>query len=103
MAQSNFLKNLAQLNLGVLLVSTSGVLGRSVALWPPITIGIRALFAVVVLLIFLKWKKINLTIAKKDRGMIFLGGLLMGIHWVFYFMALQLSNVAIGRRPSHMF
>ena len=80
----------------MLLVSTSGVLGRAVTLPPVVTIGWRALLAVVFLVLFLKWKKISFSIAKADRLQVFLGGILMGIHWVAYFKSLQLSNVAIG-------
>lgn len=80
----------------MLLVSTSGVLGRAVTLLPVVTIGWRALLAVGFLFIFLKWKRISLKIDREDRFKVILGGILMGIHWVAYFKALQLSNVAIG-------
>ena len=96
MGNSSFLKNLAQLNLAMLLISTSGVLGRSIDLWPPVTIGIRAILAASLLYAFLRWKKIKLFIHSKDRLTILLGGILMGVHWVAYFQALRLSNVAIG-------
>mgnify|MGYP003630422457 CR=1 FL=1 len=93
---SPFLKNLIQLNIAMVLISTSGVLGRAINLWPPLTIGLRAILAGLLLFAFLKWKKINLKIAKKDRWTILLGGILFGIHWTAYFQALQLSTVAIG-------
>ncbi|MEH6656112.1 DMT family transporter [Leeuwenhoekiella marinoflava] len=93
---NSFIKNILQLNLAMLLVSTSGVLGRAVNLPPVVTIGWRALLSVVFLVLFLKWKKISFKIEKGDRKQVFLGGILMGIHWVAYFKALQLSNVAIG-------
>lgn len=80
----------------MLLVSTSGVLGRAVTMSPEVTIGWRALLAAVFLFLFLRWKKIDLKIYKEDRVQVLLGGFLMGIHWVAYFKALQLSNVAIG-------
>ncbi len=94
--KDSFLNHLLQLNLAMLLVSTSGVLGRSIPLWAPVAIAYRALLAVVLLFLFMRFKKISLIIAKKDRKMILLGGILMGLHWVFYFQALQLSSVAIG-------
>jgi drug/metabolite transporter (DMT)-like permease len=94
--KDSFLNHLLQLNLAMLLVSTSGVLGRSIPLWAPVAIAYRALLAAALLFLFLRFKKINLIIAKKDRKMILLGGILMGLHWVFYFQALQLSSVAIG-------
>ncbi|MGB3775548.1 MAG: DMT family transporter [Leeuwenhoekiella sp.] len=94
--KGSFLNHLLQLNFAMLLVSTSGVLGRSIPLSAPVAIAYRALLAAVLLFLFLRFKKIKLFIAKKDRKMILLGGFLMGLHWVFYFQALQLSTVAIG-------
>ncbi|WP_317197757.1 DMT family transporter [Leeuwenhoekiella palythoae] len=94
--QNSYFKNILQLNLAMLLVSTSGVLGRAVTLPPVVTIGWRALLAVGFLFIFLKWKRISLKIDREDCFKVILGGILMGIHWVAYFKALQLSNVAIG-------
>ncbi|WP_370175203.1 DMT family transporter [Leeuwenhoekiella palythoae] len=94
--QKSYFKNILQLNLAMLLVSTSGVLGRAVTLPPVVTIGWRALLAVGFLFLFLKWKRISLKIDREDRFKVILGGILMGIHWVAYFKALQLSNVAIG-------
>ena len=95
-APNTFIKNILQLNLAMLLVSTSGVLGRAVNMPPVVTIAWRALLAGLFLYLFLRWKRISLQINKEDRLQVFLGGLLMGIHWVAYFKALQLSNVAIG-------
>lgn len=95
-APNTFIKNILQLNLAMLLVSTSGVLGRAVNLPPVVTIAWRALLAGLFLYLFLRWKRISLRINKEDQLQVFLGGLLMGIHWVAYFKALQLSNVAIG-------
>ena len=35
-------------------------------------------------------------IREKDRMTVFLSGVLMGVHWITYFIALKLSSVAIG-------
>ena len=35
-------------------------------------------------------------IKEKDRMTVFLSGVLMGVHWITYFIALKLSSVAIG-------
>ncbi|GAA3512617.1 EamA family transporter [Aquimarina addita] len=80
----------------MLLISTSGALGRYIDMPVPVTICFRAILAGVLLFIFCKWKKISFKIASKDRVTIITGGVLMGVHWVTYFYALKLSNVAIG-------
>lgn len=96
MKNNNLTKNLLELNLAILFISTSGVLGRYIDLPSPITIGLRASLACLVLFLFCKWKKADLHLQTKDRKTVFVSGLLLGLHWTTYFYALQLSNVAIG-------
>lgn len=91
------LKNIFDLNIAVVLMSTSGVLGKSILFPPEITIWWRCLFAAFIIGLFCWYKKYNLKIkSKKDAGSLLLSGFLLGGHWVTYFYALQLSNVAIG-------
>lgn len=95
--KNQHLKNILELNLAVLLISTSGVLGRYISMPPPITIWLRCLLAALFLGVFIWYKKIDLKVAnKKDWKTIILSGLFFGAHWITYFYALQLSNVAIG-------
>ncbi|MGO4918875.1 DMT family transporter [Maribacter spongiicola] len=94
--RNNHIQHLLEINLAMLFIATSGALGRYVQLPVPVTIGSRALLAFIALLIYCKWKGLSLKIDKKDAPIIFLSGILMGLHWVAYFYALKLSNVAIG-------
>jgi len=90
-------RHLIEINIAILLVSTSGVLGKFISMPPPVTIWFRCLFAAIILGIYIWYKKIDLKInRKKDWVTIILSGLLFGAHWVTYFYALKLSNVAIG-------
>ena len=92
----NFTRNLLELNVAVFLISTSGVLGRYIDVPAPLTICLRSVLGGLVLYGFIRYKKLNLAIEGKDRWTVLLGGLLFGAHWITYFIALQLSNVAIG-------
>ncbi len=95
--KSQHLKHVIELNIAVLLVSTSGLLGRYISMPPPVTIWLRCLFAAIILGAYIWYRKIDLKIErKKDWLTIILSGLFFGAHWVTYFYALQLSNVAIG-------
>ncbi|MDH5609451.1 MAG: DMT family transporter, partial [Cyclobacteriaceae bacterium] len=86
-----------QLGLAVLVMSSSGALGRYIALPAPVTIWIRCLIAVLVLYILLKVSKKPLFIGwGHSFRIVFLGSLFMAAHWVSYFYALRLSTVAIG-------
>jgi len=91
------LRNIIELNIAVLLVSTSGILGRYISMPPPVTIWLRCLLAALILGAYIWYKKINLKVErKKDWATIIVSGLFFGAHWITYFYALQLSNVAIG-------
>lgn len=98
MAEKNLqYSKILELNLAVLFISTSGVLGRYITLNPFVTIFYRTLLAAVLFYIFCRLKKLDLQISnKRDRLKILFSGLLMTGHWVTFFYALQLSNVAIG-------
>ncbi|SDS22850.1 DMT family transporter [Christiangramia echinicola] len=92
-----YFTNILQLNLAVLLISTSGVLGRYIVLHPVVTIFYRCLLAVLVFYLYCRWKKIDLKIEnKRDLLKMVLGGVLMGGHWITYFFSLQYSSVAIA-------
>jgi len=80
----------------MLFISTSGVLGRYIELPPMVTIGIRASLAILLLGLFIKYKKLSFKLKRKDIFPIIASGVLMGLHWVTYFYSLQLSSVAIG-------
>ncbi|WP_298476381.1 DMT family transporter [uncultured Maribacter sp.] len=90
------LVHLLEINLAMLLISTSGVLGRYVQLPAIVTICVRALLACGLLYFYCRYKKVSFYIDVKDRLLLIVSGVFLCIHWVTYFYSLQLSNVAIG-------
>jgi drug/metabolite transporter (DMT)-like permease len=96
MQRNSSLINLLQLNFAVLLISTSGALGRFIELPVPLIIALRACLGAIPLILFCKFKKFSFNIQKKDRSTIIISSILMGTHWIAYFISLKLSNVAIG-------
>lgn len=95
--QSTFnTRNFLEINLAMLLLSTSGPFGKFIMLPVPLTIAMRALLSLMFLVLYCKIKGISFGIRGTDRWPILLSGLLMAGHWLAYFNALQLSNVAIG-------
>ena len=92
-----------EINIAMLFISTSGVLGRYISLPPWLTIAIRALGAVLFIGLFIRWKKLSFSLKKEDVISIVFSGILMGMHWITYFYALQLSNVAIGMLSLYTF
>ena len=85
------------LNIGMLFISSSGVLGRYITLPPPLSIWLRSLIAIVLLTVYAYIKKFSFKIDwKSDFKSIFWSGFFLTLHWVSYFFSLQWSNVAIG-------
>ncbi|MBG7629241.1 MAG: EamA family transporter [Bacteroidetes bacterium] len=95
--KNQHLKHLFELNIAMVFISTSGVLGRYISMSPPLTIWWRSAITVVCLGLFIWYKKLNFKVSsKRDLKTIIISGFFMGAHWVTYFYALKLSNVAIG-------
>ncbi|MDT0644862.1 DMT family transporter [Zunongwangia sp. F363] len=95
--KNQHLKHILELNLAVILISTSGTLGRYITLSPFVIILFRAIMAGTVLYIFCRYKNFRIKIAnKRDLLKVILGGCLMGIHWITYFFSLKFSSVAVG-------
>ena len=89
--------HLFQLTLATLFISTSGALGKFIDMPTPVIIWWRCILGGLVLFAFCKYKKIDLKInSKKDILYVILSGLFLGTHWITYFYALKLSNVALG-------
>jgi drug/metabolite transporter (DMT)-like permease len=89
--------HLLLLALATLFISTSGTLGKFIDLPTPVIIWWRAALGALFLFIFCKYKKLSVNIkSKNDIPSILIGALLLGLHWITYFYALKLSNVAIG-------
>ena len=91
------LKNLSGLILATLLISTSGVLGKYIAMPSEVIIWFRSAFAMIFLFGFCRYKKINLTVlSMRTHVPLIISSLFMAAHWISYFYALKLSNVALG-------
>ena len=91
------LKQLFELNLATLFISTSGALGKFIDMPTPVIIWWRCSLAILFLYVFIKLRKIKFRLySKKDVSTIIISALLTGAHWITYFYALKLSNVALG-------
>lgn len=89
--------NLLLLLLATLFISTSGALGRYIDMPTPVIIWWRSFLAMFLLYGFCRYKKFNLKIkSSNDRFLFIISAIFMAAHWITYFYALKLSNVAIG-------
>ena len=101
---NNHIQNLSGLLLATLFISTSGVLGRYINMPSEVIIWFRSALAMVFLFVFCKLKRINLALlSSKHRFPFLIGGIFMAAHWVTYFYALKLANVAVGMLSLYTF
>ncbi len=102
--KNKHLKNVLGLLLASFLVSTSGALGRYIAMPSELIIFFRASLATVFLFIFCKIRKYDIQLKSKKHYVPFLiGGIFMGAHWITYFYALKMANVAMGMLSLYTF
>ncbi|MCH2034067.1 MAG: DMT family transporter [Tenacibaculum sp.] len=102
--QNNYLEKLLGLIIATFFISTSGVLGRYISMPSEVIIFFRATFAMIILFVFLKYKRVDFKLkSSKHRLPFLIAGVFMGVHWVTYFYALKLSNVAIGMLSLYTF
>ena len=95
--KSKHLRQLLELNLATVFISTSGALGKFIEMPTPVVIWWRCSLAILFLYAFIKFRKLNFELySKKDISTIVISALLTGAHWITYFYALKLSNVALG-------
>ncbi len=89
--------HLLGLTLATLLISTSGALGKYIDLPTPVIIWWRSVLGMLFIYLFCRFKNISIRIqSRKDLITFIIGGIFLGAHWITYFYALKLSNVAIG-------
>jgi drug/metabolite transporter (DMT)-like permease len=98
------LKHIFELLLATFFISTSGVLGKYIEMPPPVIVWWRSSLAMIFLFVYCRYKNINLKISSPKDGAIFiLGAIFMAAHWITYFYALKLSNVALGMLSLYTF
>ena len=88
---------MVKLHLGVLLLGVSGLFAKLIHLPALDIIAYRSTLTVIVLLCFLTLSKSTIRLNSfKDYRTALILGLLAAVHWLTYFMSIQLSSVAVG-------
>jgi len=98
MIMTNRSKGLAAVNIAVLLFGTAGLFGKLLTFSPLIIVLGRVSFASFALLIFLLIRRERLLIeGRKGHYLLLIClGVILAIHWLTFFHAIQISTVAIG-------
>ena len=95
MPQSRFA--LPSLYLAIFLMSLTGLFAKLIPLDPVSIIQIRGMIAAACLLLFSQLRKRHLRLSGiRTYVGVYALGLLLGLHWVTFFHAMQISSVAVG-------
>ena len=89
-------RHLIELNIGLVFLSTSGILGKLLTIPPTYAIFGRCLIAAFALYVYIRYQKLALAFRFKDIRFWVLSGAFFGLHMVAYFFAIQASTVAIA-------
>ncbi len=89
--------DLLQIHIAVLLFGVSGLFGKLVALPAGLIVLGRVFFASVFLLLILVYLRKNIKLNQRHHYVYLAAmGLILAVHWVTFFLSIQLSTVAIG-------
>ncbi|MDR2914448.1 MAG: DMT family transporter [Tannerella sp.] len=89
-------KSYILLHIAVILAGFTGIFGKLISLNEGLLVWYRVMFASIILFFILKLFKINERISFKDKFDIAKIGLLITIHWVFFYASIKYSNISIG-------
>ncbi|OWW19909.1 DMT family transporter [Noviherbaspirillum denitrificans] len=88
---------LTQIHLAVLLAGGAGLFAKLLAVSPAVLTAGRTVFGSIALLLFALVTKASLRPASaKDLVLLALSGAILAFHWFTFFLAIQVSTVAIG-------
>ena len=86
-----------ELHFAVLLFGTAGLFGKLVPADPATIVLGRTLFAALAIFAALRFSSVSLSIVPgRSRWLLPASGLVLALHWVTFFHAIQISTVAIG-------
>ena len=89
-------KSYLLLHVAVILAGFTGVFGKLISLNEGLLTWYRVLFSAIFLFLILKLFKIKNPITSKEKLNIAKVGLLITIHWVFFYASIKYSNISIG-------
>ena len=84
------------LHIAVILAGFTGVFGKLVSLNEGLLVWYRVLFSAVILYFILKLSKTNTNIAGKEKLTIAMIGMILTVHWLFFYASIKYSNISVG-------
>lgn len=94
---TNSFKGLFAVHSAVLIFGLTALFSKLITLTALEITLLRSVFAVFFILAIFFWQNKSIKLSKtKDYGIVILLGVLLALHWVTYFHAMQVSSVAVG-------
>lgn len=90
------LKDYLHLHLLVFIWGFTAILGALISIDAIPLVWYRMLFAVIFVFIYFVIKKKSLKIGPKALLKFFLGGVIIAVHWIFFFSAIKVANVSVA-------
>ena len=93
--QSGKLRSYLKLHFIVFIWGFTAILGALISIKADALVWYRMLFASVFLFLFILFQKKSLIIPPKEFFKLIFAGLMIAVHWIFFFKAIHISNVSI--------
>jgi len=90
------LKNYLHLHFLVFIWGFTAILGALISIDAIPLVWYRMLFAVIIVFIYFIIKKKSLSIGPKALFKFFIGGVIIAVHWIFFFSAIKVANVSVA-------
>lgn len=90
------LKNYLHLHFLVFIWGFTAILGALISINAIPLVWYRMLFAVIIVFIYFIIKKKSLSIGPKALLKFFIGGVIIAVHWIFFFSAIKVANVSVA-------
>lgn len=90
------LKNYLHLHFLVFIWGFTAILGALISIDAIPLVWYRMLFAVIIVFIYFIIKKKSLSVGPKALLKFFIGGVIIAVHWIFFFSAIKVANVSVA-------
>lgn len=92
---SDKVKNHLHLHFLVFIAGFTAILGQLITISAIPLVWFRMLFATVLVLFYIKWAKVKVQVPLKSALKLSIAGVIIALHWVAFFGAIDASNVSI--------
>jgi drug/metabolite transporter (DMT)-like permease len=94
--KNQLLSSHLELHLVVLIYGFTAILGKLITLPAAQLVWYRMLIALITFYVFLRWRKTDLSLSRKQFLQLFGIGMIVALHWIAFFGAIKIANVSVA-------